>query len=469
MPQDIPLPFGEWLPDLGENENPGLVEAKNVIARPGGYAPVADFDETGFTLSISGDYEQIYSVAVGVDTYFSSKTKLQVDNNAPITVVSSNTPWVFSHFGDTSFAIREGGIGGGSLYSHASGTAFTQYTAVSLRASCIARINNCLMIGNVNGVRSQFRWSAFNNPLDWAISQTTQAGVADVQYPELGPITGLYGGRFNLIFQSSGVTRLSYVGPPAIWRGDLISSKYGCIAHRSIIEINDTVYFMSIYGPCATNGASVEPIGTGRVSDYIFNEINSNGTIKFAVLNTIHAAHDFQNRSIIWSYTTNADNGASGAFRQLIYNYETNRFSRAEINTPAFATYVSAPNPVSGFQDLFALRDSDDSGDFVLSARGDTLAAEITTGYTALAPGKRVDVINVEPVYDGSGAKVAVNTKQTQAGAAVAGTPVAVNPLGIADVRASGRLAAVSVTFDAGAEWSELKGAVVTGDVSGAR
>ena len=104
-----------------------------------------------------------------------------------------------------------------------------------------------------------------------------------------------------------------------------------------------------------------------------------------------------------------------------------------------------------------------------VSLDDDTLAAEITTGYTSLAPGRRIDVTNVEPVYDGSGAKVAINTKATQAGTAAAGTPVAVNSLGIADVRASGRLAAVSVTFDAGAEWSDLKGVVVTADVSGAR
>ncbi len=42
------IPFGEWLPDLGDQNNPGATEAKNVLVSPDGYRPL-------MSLSISSD------------------------------------------------------------------------------------------------------------------------------------------------------------------------------------------------------------------------------------------------------------------------------------------------------------------------------------------------------------------------------------------------------------------------------
>lgn len=493
MPQDIALPFGEWLPDLGENENPGLVEARNVIARPRGYAPVRGFDSFD-----SGDVPagKIVSGAIGYpgsggNTRFDygTETALYVGSTATVTPANNgigasgiNSPkWRFVQFDNRIFAARTDTTA--STESHVwyhdiGATTYTNVSSQGLRGNAFAKVGRFLMLGASNVTTGSaapddfsFRWSAFNNPLDWAPSQTTQAGVATVNSPELGVITAIVGGRTPLLFQRHGVSRLAYVGPPLVWQVQEISRDLGAISQSSVVQVGDLVYFMSHDGLCVTDGSSVSRLGNGIVDDWLIENMGPAGAGDLITAGVLRG-----DRVIVWSFALNAAIAVGSGFTMnfethLFYSLETGRFSRGTLPT-AGAFYYDAGASVNVD---YVLAAGTDGTHEAVSLDDDTLAAELTTGYTSLAPGRRIDVTNVEPVYDGTGAKVAINTKQTQAGAAVAGTPVAVNSLGIADVRASGRLAAVSVTFDAASTpgsappWSELKGVVVTADVSGAR
>jgi hypothetical protein len=472
--QEIPLPFGEWLPDLGENENPGLVEAKNVIARPGGYEPIKDltgaFSELEVAVTDNEADVRFYGYASGIGDFYASVDSIFIGANpgSPTAVTSLTglySGWHFATFNGAVYGIRQflSASTNALYYANPGDITFTNFTTTPLSGAAIARVGNFLMIGAIDGGDGlfQFRWSGFNQPLSWAVSQTTQAGLADVERPELGEVTGIAGGRYGIIFQGAGATRIEYVGPPRVWRGTVIDADYGCIYQNSIITVEDATYYISRVGPMVTTGAAVQRLGTSRVTDWFFDNFSESNKPY------LHVARDIQNNTIVWSWSTS--NGAAGTFKQLIYSLETSRFTNAEIDAPRLLSQFS-PLVAATYQPLLGLKRSGVPA--ILRGRqptGSTLAAEVTTGYTSLVPGQRVAVNAVEPVYDGAGAKVAVNAKATQAGAASAGTPVAVNSLGIANVRADGRLAAVSVTFDAGAEWSELKGAVVTADTSGAR
>lgn len=486
MPE-IGLPFGEWLPDLGENENPGLVEAKNVIASAEGYEPIKNLGGGIQVTPFSGGpfwgrfgyHGDATSPLFYVDT--GRAANLYV-SNVSTSVTSRSQPWHFARFDNKIFAVREGAAGASSareLFQHDIGT--TSYSNVSvsgLRGRSIARVGRFLMLGGTNVVIGSstlddraFRWSAFNDPLSWAVSQTTQAGVASINSPELGPITGIVGGRSPLIFQEQGVIRIEYVGPPKVWAEREISRDLGCVATKSIVTINDLTYFFSNEGVCVTNGTSVQNIGVGRV----------NKTVKRALLlatkDFISAGVLWEKDTIVWSFMGlqsdySVDDNRTTSFN-ILYNYRTDKFSFMDLLTGGIIPTEPRYLGVSGIPAVgYALDVSDDP---VRARRFDkttppiTQAATMTTGYRSLTPGRRVSVNAVEPVYDGAGAKVAINTKATLAGAVTAGTPVAANSLGIAPVRADGRAAAVSVTFDAGEEWSEFKGAIVTTDNAGAR
>lgn len=503
--QEIPLPFGEWLPDLGENENPGLVEAKNVVARPGGYAPI--FNPVGsasYPLSLAVGERILGSTAFNLDPLTRSigfAVGYNGDPSGPIgalwfngvasaPIAGVNTKWRFAEFNDALYAIREGTTYSASTVSNLykatlrptpSPGGFSVVSVSGLRGSTMARVGEFLMLGGCNDIIGsstinyyQLRWSGFNQPESWAVSQTTQAGTAIIPTPNLGKITGIVGGRQPLIFQEMGVHRLTYVGPPKVWDIRPISSDRGCIFPSSIVTVGDLTYFFSHDGVSVTNGASVELLSSGRTSDYVQNIFRVTSDVK------ISAAVLWSERSVAWAFTDiDLDLGAVSDFGSqniLIYNFETNRFTVSDALTGGLvSSTITADSGAlrnSGFAiDLFNAANyrAAPLTSVPSLATGDTLAAEVTTGYTSLAPGQRIAVNAVEPVYDGAGAKVAVNTKATQAGAVAAGTPVAVDARGIANLRADGRLAAVSVTFDAGAEWSELKGAVVTADTSGAR
>lgn len=499
--QDIGLPFGEWLPDLGENENPGLTVAANVFARPGGYEPIEDVFAVlplAPTASISaiGSAFAYQTAAFTYGADYGSPGKLHVSVGSLITEVavsstsSTTEPWQFTQFNDTIYAVNVGNAAASTasnLWKHARGASTYVSVAVSgLRGRSIARVGNFLMIAGANDTIGssviddfRFRWSGFNQPDSWAVSQTTQAGTSLVRDATLGRLTGVASARTGgVLFQQYGVSRIDYVGPPKVWNETIISTGIGCISPRSIVTYNDITYFISHDGIHATDGVSVQSISEGRVNDWLRSVLRVQGALR------VTAGVDWATKTIVWAFqgvgqTINPID-ANIAQLHLLYNVEMNRFSvglftsrgAAKAISPQTDTNASTPG------NLWLITDGqigfDEELEPILGITlggffGETLAAEMTTGYRSLTPGRRVAINAVEPVYDGAGAKVAINAKATLAGAVTAGTPVAANSLGIANVRADGRAAAVSVTFDAAAEWSEFKGAIVTTEDSGAR
>lgn len=475
--QEIGLPFGEWLPDLGENENPGLVEAKNVIPEPGGYRPALSIGEVATSANLGGVF--VFTNGQEFRTSNGSWTMLTANadtfavqgNGASAPVVRSRlgTSQYFAQYDDVIYGFNAPSVG-------ISGAKFTPSTATfstitpGFSGVSAAQIGRFLVRAQpVASAPFDFGWSAFNNPEDVTVSQTTQAGRATMNNADLGPVVGVVGGRAPMIFQTRGVSRLSYVGPPLVWSTQPISNEFGAFNEYSFQKVGDLVYFFSAAGFCVTNGVSVERLGEGRIDNYIDQFVRN-----FSFLRSAHVESD---GAVYWLFESIEDSDPDII---IGYSYRTGRFFRI-IPGPDAITCIAGwttEKPTAGAAALSAtLRRN--TRLFVAANQtgfpkagaliGSTLAAEMTTGYRSLTPGRRVAVNAVEPVYDGSGAKVAINTKATLAGSVTAGTPVATGSEGIAHMRADGRAAAVSVTFDAGASWSEFKGAIVTTEESGAR
>jgi len=115
-------------------------------------------------------------------------------------------------------------------------------------------------------------WSAIDDAANFDISETNQADFQRLLSVP-GPITGLSGGEYGLIFKASGIYRMDYVGTPLIYRFEEISSLWGTTYPRSIVRVDQDVYFMSPYGPAVVRrGQTVEPIrGFEKIWFYMSN------------------------------------------------------------------------------------------------------------------------------------------------------------------------------------------------------
>jgi hypothetical protein len=478
MPE-LEIPFRQWLPDQPDLNNPGLVEAKNVYRLNGAYQPQTDIEFPGgdmsddLTLSDSTDIigGGSFSGASGVPSYcfrYGDSGLLAIEPQAS---ASPNVLNIGSQGQPSSDFVNFNGsvyyhARGSAQYKSTNGAAFAATSATTqFGATSAARVNNFIMTGFLD----EIKWSGFNLPEDWTISEVTQAGEAEVNRPELGEITGIQGGVVNYIFQEFGVSRLTYVGPPKVWDVRTISYRYGALKNTHV-EVNGITYFMGVTGShsqtgrrsgnlyiARTNGQSVEDIGSGIVNDWL----NENFSAPVLLGSNRNVVFDHPRRRIIWSSAVGDD-----THKFLCMNIDTQEFSyfEGEYHFLIPGPYHHEDNGGS----LVAI--APNSGTLYYGPMtGDTLEATLTTGHIANA-GERAFVDEVEPQYVGSGATVALSAKERLRDAGSFSAYAAEeSSTGIADVRADGRAIALSVKFPAGEDWSDLSGVVVDASRAGKR
>lgn len=459
---DIEIPFGEWLPDQADFENPGLVEAKNVIPTSKGYAPARGAGTSRASVSGTPNFAEYFvSASYGRPLVLvrNGSTLGIYDRDASLgwTLLASQavtgggeTNTSVTRFDDTLIISANSAAYQLNLASPAGG--FSTLTLPTSGPSVVEVVNKFLLVADVS--ESRFYYSAFNDFDDFTADLRTQAGSTPLDTPELGPITEIIGGRTPLLFQKNGITRLEYVRPPTVWADRLISSEFGCIAPNAAVTYGDITYFLSPQGFCATDGASVVRIGDGKVDRWLFEERDSLNTGRN--LNSVFASVDFENQNVLWHIN-------SGEV-VVVYSIRTDSFSYIEDDSNIglfFSLYQDNTEPPT----LHLLN----STDITESEGGDALAAEMTPGHQALVKGTRTSVNGFEPVYTGSGATCAASSKQTINGDATVTAYVSQTDTGLCPVRADGRALAPSVRFPAAASWDEFKGVIAKVDTSGAR
>ncbi len=149
---------------------------------------------------------------------------------------------------------------------------------------------------------------------------TNFAGYIEIEKDNglTGPISGMELLRDYLIILKKNATyRVSFQGnvtfPFAV---EQIDSKYGSLGIFGSINISNKVYFLSQYGICMTDGASVKVISDAIQPYY---ESLNHDNLTFAV-----AIHDVQRGLIVWSVNNDSFNEESNI--GIAYNYKENSF-----------------------------------------------------------------------------------------------------------------------------------------------
>jgi len=480
------IPFPEWTPDIADLNNPGMTVAKNVIPGTSNYKPVpalaavsdaltayprgaiaARDAPTGVSYNFAGDATKLYSLGNTTDGIWDNVSK------AAGYALGSEEGWSFTQFGDTVFAVAISETI--QTYTMGTSTLFADIVSATGTAPLARYIDTVhidfLVVANtydaVDGFKpARVRWPGIGSSTTWAVSATTQADYQDLD-EKLGWITQLVGGDYATIYQEFGITRMDYVGSPAIFQFTAIEGGSGTRYSKSIVKVGSLQYYLGLDGFYVFDGNQSIPIGTDKVNTFFFDDLDAENDHR------ITSAVDYINRLIVWSYPGSGNiNGMPN--RWLFYNFAPNaklRWSYAEINneyifssltegytldeldgwetshgiTPANLDLL--PHDLdsrfwTGNQLVFGSFNSDHK--LAVSSTTDYLTAVLETAEVELNEGQRTDLFRVMPYIDANGysssvVTVEIGVRNLQSGAVTYGSPISLDANGEIQCRSNAR------------------------------
>src|SRR5262249_4281976 len=167
------IPIGAWQPDLPDFENPGALEAKNVIPDRAGYRPLPSLVAAGSALGAMETRVQGAILARGqggtVANFAGTVGKLYRWDNAGVAWIDVSrvtggaygTPadggWSFAQFGD--LVIAANGVDGPQKYTIGSGGNFAPLGGTPPVARFVATVRDFVVMGRPSGLAQRVHWS----------------------------------------------------------------------------------------------------------------------------------------------------------------------------------------------------------------------------------------------------------------------------------------------------------------------
>lgn len=474
----IPVQFGEWLPDQVDLNNPGLTDCKGVYPSAGFYTPIHGISPTeyaGITGRIMGAERFERDNGQGV-TCFATTSHIGTIIGADVREVPHSLVfesdgaltdmWRFEQFNSFIFATtREG-----ATFYLPDIEAVNDFTAADASvpvANAIGFGDDFLFFGDIKAGGTdypyRYQWSPYNSPLSgYGTDIATQAGFATAP-AQFGPITGISGGEVTLLLQRFGVSRLDANGSATVFSRSTISQDRGCASPASVAKIGQVRYWISHDGFCRCDGTSVEVISPGKVWDWFLQNAD------MELLSTVQHAVNYDKRCIVWNFYPN---GQTTYGRQIIYNYEQNRWSYSAMDIDHLVPFKFIATHVEGEprKNLILAGFQDDSGDSSFRVLDDdNLEAVLTTGEAQLIPGQHSFVREVYPMVENTDQNSAVQIGvRDRPGEDVTYTAeVSEGPHGYCPVNASGRFFRTRLRIPAGTDWDKMQGVQIEATATG--
>lgn len=476
------VPFGEWLPDLPDRDNPGATEAKGVFAEARSYRPWRDLAILSNALDGA-----CRGAASGSDpngnyhTFAGDPTKLYKLANATFSDVSKsggysagiNELWSFANYNNGALLAAANINDPIQAWTLGTSAAFADLSATAPRARFLATVRDFLCAANINStadglVPTGVAWGPIGNPAGvWTPSATTQA---DYQYLATGgEIVGYVGGEYGIIICRDAIYRQTYVGSPVIFQFDEVSKDKGCVARGSIATIGRYVFFLAEDGFYAFNGEALEPIGARKVDNYFLGHVES------SQYDLINATVDPAAKLYIVYY---ASSGQTAVDSALIYNWEIRRWSRVEQSVGCVVrlletgyTLEQLDNISSSIDALPASLDSRRwvGGALQMSAfnnsnqlctfGGARQAATLETAEAMLSRPRRTHVSGVRSIVDGGTRTVQLGTRNLPDDSVTWSSAVSPNSrTGVSNFRLDARYHRARVNIAAGGTWEHAQG-----------
>lgn len=489
----VDVDFGQFLPDRPSYKNPGLTKCDNVYAVGAGYNPIAGLVGTG--RNVTGEVRGVarFDLPDGTPLLLvGTTTDLFVMRGKSVFASGLNLAlgfgdyWAFDQLGHSLYATcKTHGLY--RLASIFSDSAFVANSGYPPKASTLDVVGDFLFLGNLIDIDAsnqpyRVRWSAFNNPTaDWVTDIGRQSGYVDME-SRYGEVTGIFGGRFDLIFQRTGISRIWFTGGPTVFAKEVIEAERGCPAPNSLVRVGGDIYFLAHDGFCRTDGSGVEIISSDRVWQWFKDNLNT-GFLKFT-----QGAVDWANRSIIWSFYPT---GFEGYQRQIIYNWGLDRWTTASVTVDWIAESTTLPVSIDE-TDPTVLNDnildvngpSFDSAQYEAQGRtlaafvngelqefkGDNMLATFETGDYQPQVGARSFIRSVFPIVrlPSRNARASIAGRDTVGEDKIFGPQSEQGPLGFCPAISDAWFHSVRIEIPSGVPWSKASGFQIDWEASGA-
>lgn len=504
--------FAGWTPDQAELNNPGMIEAKNVVPSSTGYKPfpslknltgvidarcrgsVQGESKAGTYYNICGTATKLYNLLSGTLLWedvtrsgsSSSSPMAYTTDPAASSVDEAKTRWEFEKWGETLIATNYEDV----VQKAVMGTPFPKFVPLGgtpPNAKYVAVIREWVVLahlqdnGGGNPVPYRVQWSGINAFETWLNTAATQSGFQDLVHDGT-EIKGIVGGESGVIFQENSITRMTYVGSPVIFRFDAIEVARGCLTGGSIQKLGNDVFYLSQDGFYKLTASGSIPISPEKVNDWFFE--NFDKSLAHRMTSTI-----FDEKGIVmWAFPDrNAPNGTPN--RVLIYKWLLDKWSWAKYDAEAFHRYspgggvtleeldtlypggldieplAESVNSISLDFNIFAGGGAKIFGAFgsnqkLATFEGTAMPAELITSEVQISPFQRTLMSAVRPLVSKGSSTVQIGTRDTQSASVVWSMATVQNVVGECPIMSNARYHRVKVVTSG--DFDDAIGADVT-------
>lgn len=473
----VMVKFGPYFPDQPDLDNPGLVEARNVVPSDGFYRPMRDFSPYAVALAArcigaftAKDTSNNVNIFAGTQNglYRLSGSGTSWEDVSD-TSASATTYQSFCQFGST--VIATGLSNNVKAYTLGSSTDFANLAGSPPKAQFCATVRDFVMLAKLDSLPQRVRWCAFDDATDWTVAAATQADYQDL-VGDGGPITGIVGGEYAVIFQERALFRATYVGPPYVFQFDRIELARGTRAPGSIATIGTSIFYLAEDGYYMWNGVQSTPIGQGKLDRTFLQDLDD------TEIGRISSGIDPVNRLYCVAYPAqgNVDGTPN---RMLLYHWPSGGWAIIEVMVEILFAGASSLgytledlDNISGSLDALpaSLDDAQWAGGVVRFAgfnsahrlgyfTGSQLEATFETGEAELFQGRRAFVRHVRPAIQGDcDIAVTIGTRNRLNDSVVYGPSSPQNDTGVCPQRANGRYIRAKTVIAAGGAWEKAVG-----------
>jgi hypothetical protein len=466
--QSIPIPFGEWKPDLPPFMNDGATVAQNVIGKHGGYdehpslTVVSDamtarcrgaftsIDADGNIRLFTADATTLYQLTT---TEFEDVTGTAIDPGDAENVE-------FAQWGNTVVAsyYSTGAVETQTITLGAANFTELITSTRKPRAAHIATFKDFLIMGRtydaVDGSQPhRVWWSAIGDNTDFDPDSATQCDWQELEEND-GWIKRVVSAKdYVVIVTERSIWRMTYQGGDTIFQFDKMVGNRGTVASGSIASIDRLMFTLDADGFYAFDGTNPVPIGKGKVDQTFFNKVATTHLDKISSV----VDPDTSTYCILFPSTDSQDGIPDFMWR---YHWPTGKWTEIDIDAEWLVQDKTKGYTLESLDDISAsiddLTPSLDSrfwtgGNNILSAidtahklanfNGDPLDAVLETGEVQPFNGKRTYCDMVQPFVDGTAATttIQVGTRELHTAANSFDTAISLNAWGWAEARISAR------------------------------
>lgn len=476
------IPFGEWLPDLPPFElSEGSPNVRNVVPKGRGFGPfksisaysnaltarcqggIAVKDKNGSVWVFAGDATKLYRQSGAT---FSDVSRLAGGAYA----LGSSAHWDFAVYNDNLIATNI--ADDVQTFALATDSNFSALAGSPPKAAHCAVIREFVVLGNLVGFPNRLHWCASGNSTNWTIG-SNESDRQDIY--EGGPIRGIVGGEYGVVFQEAGITRMTRIGGGAVFQLDKVESNRGTRSPKSIIPVGSNVFFLDTEGFMMFDGQQSRPIAAEKFSQTVVDDLNP------SYYTRVVGASDPRNHYVAWIYVSNSASLVGIPDKMVIFNYATGRGSIVHINLEYILTLISQGTDLdtmaATYPDLDAITDSLDSpiwmGGSVLFGGFDSDHKEgFFTGSNMEAIVETQEVVNdlnrlviqsVLPLIDTTSLTIAAGYRERLGDTVNYTSEASVEQDGRCSILTSARYHRFRATIAAGASWSHAVGVNVEG------